>query len=108
MARKCGIDDASLNSAIDDADRGSIEAELGSCLIKQRVARKGAGKSGGYRIVIYYRRAQRSVFLHVFAKNAKANLSPAELEAYRDFARILDGLTEQQVLELVDRRGWRI
>jgi len=108
LARKFGIDDESLGTAIDDADRGLIEADLGSHLIKQRIARKGAGKSGGYRIIIYYRRASRSVFLHIFAKKAKANLNAAELEAYRDFARILDDLTERQLLELVDRRGWRV
>lgn len=108
LARKFGLDDKSLHAAVDDADRGLIEAEIGNCLIKQRVARTGRGKSGGYRVVIYYRRASRSIFLHVFAKNDKANLNSTELEAYRDIAKILDALTERQLLELVDRRGWRM
>lgn len=108
LARKHGIDDQSLHAAADDADRGLIEAEIGSCLIKQRVARQGGGKSGGYRVVVYYRRASRSVFLHLFAKNVKANLNPNELEAYRDFAKILDGLTDLQLLELAERRDWRL
>ena len=37
------IDDASLRKAIERADAGKIDADLGGNLIKQRVARKGAG-----------------------------------------------------------------
>jgi hypothetical protein len=32
-----------------------VDADLGGGLIKQRVARKGKGKSGGYRMLVAYR-----------------------------------------------------
>jgi hypothetical protein len=38
--------------AIDRADRGLIDADLGGGLIKQRVARSGQGKTGGYRTIV--------------------------------------------------------
>ena len=41
-----------LVEAIDRAMRGLIDADLGGGLIKQRVARLGEGKSGGYRTII--------------------------------------------------------
>ena len=44
------------------------------------MARPGAGKRGGYRTIIAYRRPDRAVFLYGFAKNAKADLTPDELE----------------------------
>jgi hypothetical protein len=55
------LDDKRLCEAIARAESGLIDAELGGGLIKQRVARQGGGRSGGYRTVIAYRSEQRSV-----------------------------------------------
>jgi hypothetical protein len=74
FARKERISDAALCVAIDRAGRGLIDADLGSGLIKQRVAREGAGKSGGYRTLIFFRAGERSIFVFGFAKSDKANL----------------------------------
>jgi RelE toxin of RelE / RelB toxin-antitoxin system len=49
FASREGISDVTLVAAIDRADRGLIDGDLGGGLIKQRVAREGGGKSGGYR-----------------------------------------------------------
>ena len=43
------IDDARLVETAKEAFAGQYEADLGGCLFKKRVAREGAGKSGGYR-----------------------------------------------------------
>ena len=77
--RKERISDAVLLDAVRQAEEGLIDADLGHGLLKQRVARPGRGKSGGYRTIIAYRRGERAVFLFGFAKNAKANLSAEEL-----------------------------
>jgi hypothetical protein len=66
-----------------DAEAGSIDADLGGGLIKQRAARPGQGKRSGYRTVIAYRRAERAVFLYGFAKSARANIDADELAALR-------------------------
>jgi len=50
--RKDDIDDAALREAIARAERGLIDANLGHGLIKQRVARRGEGKRGGFRTII--------------------------------------------------------
>lgn len=78
--RKEGMRDTALRKAVRDAEAGLIEADLGHGLIKQRVARPGGGKRGGYRTIIAYRRRGRAVFLYGFAKNAKADLTSDELE----------------------------
>jgi hypothetical protein len=54
--RRERISDETLCTAIGDAEAGLIEADLGGGLIKQRVARTGSGKRGGYRTVIAYRK----------------------------------------------------
>jgi hypothetical protein len=55
FAKKAGIGDAALCAAIRDAERGLMAADLGGGVIKQRIARHGQGKSGGFRTLIVFR-----------------------------------------------------
>ena len=87
FARNEGIADKSLREAIERAEQGLIDADLGGGLIKQRVARRGQGRSGGYRVIVAYRLKNRAVFLLGFAKNEKENISHNELEFLRELAK---------------------
>ncbi len=69
--------------------------------IKQRVARAGQGKRGGYRTVIAYRRGDRAIFLLGFAKNERANIDDDELEELRGQARSFLRLSMDQIEALV-------
>jgi hypothetical protein len=71
--RRERIADAALVKALADIAAGLVDADLGGGLIKQRVARPGQGKSGGYRTLLAYRRGERAVFLYGFAKSGRAN-----------------------------------
>ena len=62
-------------------------AELGGGVIKQRVARPGQGRSGGYRVLLAYRVNTLSVFLYGFAKNERDNIDDDELATLRDIAK---------------------
>jgi hypothetical protein len=64
-----------------------IDADLGGGVIKQRVARPGQGKSGGYRVLVAYRAKTRSVFLLGFAKSARANIDDDELASLQVIAK---------------------
>lgn len=83
FARRQRIADASLSEAVERAERGTIDADLGGGLIKQRVARPGQGRSGGFRMIVAYRAAGRAVFLYAFAKSERDNIGDDELEALR-------------------------
>jgi hypothetical protein len=83
FARRQRIAGASLSEAIERAERGTIDADLGGGIIKQRVARPGQGRSGGFRMVVAYRAAERAVFLFAFAKSDRGNIDDDELEALR-------------------------
>jgi hypothetical protein len=80
FVRKERIEARRLCEAIMRAERGSIDAELGGYLIKQRVSRPGGGRSGGYRTLIAFRSSHRSVFLYGFAKSERDNVSDRELD----------------------------
>jgi hypothetical protein len=82
------ITDASLTEAIQRAERGTVDADLGGGLIKQRVARQGQGRSGGFRMMIAYRAKDRAVFLLGFAKNERENIRPDELAALRELVKV--------------------
>lgn len=83
FARRELITDASMREAIERAERGAIDTELGGGLIKQRVARRGQGRSGGYRAIVAYRVGQRAVFLFGFAKSKLDNIGADELLSLR-------------------------
>jgi hypothetical protein len=107
LARRSGLTEAGLQEALNRAEDDKIDADLGGGLIKQRVARGNRGRSSGFRTIIAYRKGERAVFLHMFAKANQANLSDVELETYQDLARAIDRLTDTQLDELVSKRGWR-
>lgn len=83
FTRREQITDSSLRAAIERAERGSVDVDLGGGLIKQRVARSGQGRSGGFRMIVAWRGADRAVFLYGFAKNDRANISDDELQTLR-------------------------
>ena len=103
FARREGIDDQSLREAIERAEQGLIDADLGGGLIKQRVARPGRGRSGGYRMIVGYRVKSRAVFLLGFAKNERENIEDNELLTLRSQAErwlVADAARLQKELEL--------
>lgn len=68
------------------AESGLVDANLGGGVIKQRVARTGQGKSGGYRTLILFRQGDRAIFTFGFAKSAQANITKTDLALLRDAA----------------------
>lgn len=77
------------------------DADLGGEVIKQRVARDGQGKSGGYRTIVLFRRGKRAIFVHGFAKSDADNISPDELKGFKKLAAIYLELTEEQIAALI-------
>ncbi|HUZ63685.1 MAG TPA: type II toxin-antitoxin system RelE/ParE family toxin [Acetobacteraceae bacterium] len=87
FARREGIPDARLREAAERAARGLVDADLGGGLIKQRVARQGEGRRGGYRTLMAFRAGRQTVFLYGFAKSERDNIGPDELDFWRRVAR---------------------
>ena len=102
--RKERIEDETLREVIKRAERGLVDADLGGGIIKQRVARTGQGRSGGYRLLIAYCSGSRAVFLYGITKNERDNISEDELATLREIgAAWLDANRAQ--LELAIKEG---
>lgn len=83
-ARQERIDDHSLCDAVARAERGLVDADLGGGIIKQRVARTGQGRSGGYRLLMVYRSGSLAVFLYGFAKSERDNIDADDLKTLKE------------------------
>jgi hypothetical protein len=101
FARKQKIGDSVLADAVGRAEKGQIDADLGGEVIKQRIARPGQGKSGGYRTIIFFRRGTRAVFAYGFAKSDRANIDADEEKQFKEAAHHVLRLTEKQIEELL-------
>ncbi len=101
FARKSEISDSELCKAIQDAERGLIDANLGGGVIKQRIARKGSGKSGGFRIMILFKAGKLAIFVHGFAKNDVENIRPDELVALKKLALSMLAYSEDALASVV-------
>ena len=86
FARRQRVRDSDLREAVDQVGRGLVDADLGGGVIKQRVAREGQGRSGGFRVFLAYRSQDRAVFIYGFAKNERDNIDDKELRTLREFA----------------------
>lgn len=102
FARKAGLTDAQLASAAAEVVAGHFDADLGGGVYKQRVARTGGGKSGGFRTLLAFRAGRSCFFVYGFAKNAKANLTPRELEVVRATAAVLIGYDGADLVRAVE------
>jgi hypothetical protein len=101
FAKKAGIGDPVLCEAIRDAERGLIAADLGGGVLKQRIARPGQGKSGGFRTLIVFRAGARAFFVHGFAKNEKDNIGPDELVALKRLATALLAYDDKAIARVI-------
>jgi hypothetical protein len=101
FADKAGISNAALCRAVRDAERGLVAADLGGGVIKQRIARPGQGKSGGFRTLIVFKAGKRAIFVHGFAKNEKDNIEKDELVALKKLAGELLAYDEKTLVRIM-------
>ena len=106
FSQRMRIEDEALCEAIQRAESGLIDADLGGSIIKQRVARSGQGRSGGYRVLIGYRHSHRAVFVYGFAKNELDNIDNNQLTTLREIAaEWLDMVSKRLEQALIEGRA---
>jgi hypothetical protein len=104
FAKRERIADDALIEAIDRAARGLIDADLGGGIIKQRVARPGQGRSGGFRMLIAYRAGDRAVFLYGFAKSERQNIEPDEVLTLREIGAAWLKANDESIARAVEEK----
>lgn len=81
------------------SDHNHIRQCRSLSLPQVRLAKTGAGKSGGYRVMTFFARRAMPVYVFaVLAKGSRANFDPDEINAMSVMAqRILQGLRPKAV-----------
>jgi hypothetical protein len=88
-AKASGMSEATRLEIVRNPSAGDLSQGTHG-LRKLRHARPGGGKSGGYRVITFYRSPGLPVFLiTVFGKNEKANLSRAEASALGEMVKAM-------------------
>ena len=101
FADKEHIANEALKGAVNQLEAGQFDADLGGGVYKQRLARVGQGKSGGYRVLICFRQGARSFFMYGFPKSNRDNINSSEKNDLKKLARILFAMTDEQLDEKV-------
>ena len=97
FAHKEAIPDTSLQHAVSLLESGQFDADLGGGVYKQRLARPGEGKSGGYRALICFRQGTRSFFMYGFPKSGRANITQKEKDDLKKLAKTLFAMSDEQL-----------
>ena len=106
LARRERIKDDKLCEAVARAERGLIDADLGGGVIKQRLPRQGQGRSGGFRVIVFYRTSTRTVFVDGFAKSEQDNIDDDDLRLFRDLAAEYLAYLPAEVTTLLKAGEW--
>jgi hypothetical protein len=104
FAAKEGMSDIELKAIVNDTlEAGQAEANLGGGVYKVRISRPGEGKSGGYRVIVFFKRRFRTFFAYGFEKSDRANISQGEERAFKKEAKYRFALTDGQIESLLKR-----
>jgi len=104
FARKEKISAEALWEAVERAEQGQFDADLGGGVIKQRIARPGGGKSKGYRSIVLYRKDDKTFFVFGFPKSEQDNIREDEEVQFKKMAKRVLALTDEQ-LQLLIAKG---
>lgn len=102
--KKSCISDEMLAYAVEEMKQGLINADLGSSILKKRIAREGGGKSSGYRTLIATNKGDKWFFMYGFRKNERENLDAKELESFKELANYLLHLSQEELIESLEKK----
>ena len=108
FAGKEGITDGELREMVNRLEAGQaanqrLDANLGGGVYKVRVARPGKGKSGGYRVIVFFKSGERTFYVYGFAKSGQANISRKDLIMYKEAAKELFYMTSDKLKEKIEQ-----
>lgn len=102
------ITNITIIQAVEEMEKGLIDADLGGNLYKKRIAKAGMGKRGGYRTIVAMKQQMGWFFLFGFAKNEADNIDDKELVALKEYTNeyLFVNLTEllklKEIIEVID------
>lgn len=97
FARDSHIPEAACCQAVREVNAGIVHARLGGNVFKQRIAREGQGKSGGFRTILCLKAGEKAFFVYKFAKNVQDNIERQDLAGLKMLAKELLNYDDQKL-----------
>jgi len=97
FADKEGIDDSELKEIVKQLESGKCYADLGGSVYKMELARKGEGKHGGFRILVFFKIEERMIFHYGFPKSDLGNISQKELKIMKRQAKSFFSQSDEHI-----------
>ena len=94
---KNNLNSRHLLEAVEEMEKGLIDADLGCNVYKKRVKLPGTGKRSGARIIVATKLLKRWYLIFGFAKNEKSNISCDELLSLQEAAKRLLHLSDREI-----------
>jgi hypothetical protein len=102
FASKQGIQDSELKDIVNNVlETRRSDADLGSGVYKVRIARPSEGKSGGYRVIVFFKSGERTFFHYGFAKSVLGNINKGELKIIKKQAKKYFAQSDEQINRLL-------
>ena len=73
------------------------DANLGGGVYKLRVARPGEGKSGAYRVIVFFKSEDKTFYVYGFAKSDRENIDRKEKSNYKELAKKYFNLSDEMI-----------
>jgi len=97
FTKKEGIADSELKEIVNQLEGGRYYADLGGNVYKMELARKGEGKHGGFRVLVFCRIEERALFHYGFSKSVMGNISQKEVRTIRKQAKTFFIQSSEQI-----------
>lgn len=94
---KNALNNRHLLEAVEEMEKGLIDADLGCNVYKKRVKLPGMGKRGGARIIVATKLLKRWYLIFGFSKNDRSNISNDELLSFQEAAKRLLQLSDREI-----------
>jgi hypothetical protein len=97
FARKENISDEELRKIVKRLEAGQPDVDYGGDVYKMRVARPGEGKSGGYRVIVFFRSEDKTFCHYAYPKSHQGNISEKELKILKRQAKKHFAQSDEQI-----------
>ena len=94
---KNNLTNRQLLEAVEEMEKGLIDADIGCNVYKKRVKLPGMGKRSGARIIVATKLLKRWYLIFGFTKNEKSNISNDELLFLQETAKRLLHLSDREI-----------
>jgi hypothetical protein len=104
FARKENISDQELRDIVGQLEAEQADANLGGDVYKVRISRPGEGKSGGYRVIVFFKSGDKTFYHYAYPKSFRGNISEKELRSFKILAKRYLAMTNERLSNAVKLR----